>query len=119
MGSRALAELIRTIHEERDIPYREMARRTDACPRPLSHSQIADYAAGRVRKTPDSPTIEALAVALDVPVERVRDAVLEQYLDYVPANVDRGVDALIPPGLSDGEVDELRRLIQAWLAARP
>jgi hypothetical protein len=39
-----------------------------------------------VRKAPDTNYVLAIAAALGVPVERVRDAVFEQYYGYVPSN---------------------------------
>jgi transcriptional regulator with XRE-family HTH domain len=116
-----LAELV---IERRDAgySYREMERRARERGYSISHSSLADYANGSVRKMPDKEQIEALAAALDVGLDAVRAAAVLQYWGYVPREVRNRkgsqVTAAIPPDLSSEEEAQLIRMIQAWAASR-
>ena len=116
-----LAELV---VERRDAgySYREMERRARERGHKISHSSLADYANGAVAKMPDKDQIEALAAALDVGLDAVRAAAMQQYWGYVPRELRNRkpsrVAAAIPPDLSPQEEAELARMIQAWLATR-
>lgn len=116
-----LAELVR---ERRDAGYsfREMERRARERGHKISHSSLADYANASVSKMPDRDQIEALAAALDVGLDAVRAAAMQQYWGYVPRELRNRrpsrAGAAIPPDLSVEEEAELARLIQAWVASR-
>lgn len=103
--------------------FREMERRAEQRGHKISHSQLADYAAGTVRRMPTTEGLEALAAALDVGVEDVRAASMLEFWGYVPRELKhrgRGsrIMAALPTDLAPEEEEELRRLINAWAAAR-
>lgn len=116
-----LAELV---VERRDAgySYREMERRARERGYSISHSSLADYANGSVRKMPDKEQIEALAAALDVGLDAVRAAAMQQYWGYIPRELRNRkpsrISAAIPPDLSPEEEAELARMIRAWVSAR-
>jgi transcriptional regulator with XRE-family HTH domain len=100
-----------------------MSDRAHRAGKSISHSQLADYAAGHVRKAPDVEQMEALAAALGVGFESVRAAVFEQYYGYVPRELQRTaklgrVVAAIPADLDPDQEEELLRMIEAWLSVR-
>lgn len=118
----SLSELVRRRRDE-GWSLREMERRAQARGHRISHAQLADYAAGVVRRMPTLEGLEAIAAALDVGVEDVRAASMKEFWGYVPRELKhrgRGsrVTAAMPPDLSPEEEDELLRMIEAWVAAR-
>jgi transcriptional regulator with XRE-family HTH domain len=100
-----------------------MAERAGRAGHPISHSHIADYAKGTVKKMPSREDLQALAAALDTGVERVRRAALWEWWEYVPREMTRNakgarIVAAVPPGLTTEQEQALTRLIQAWAATR-
>ncbi|HET7357111.1 MAG TPA: hypothetical protein VFJ09_10605 [Nocardioidaceae bacterium] len=117
-----LAELVRERHDA-GYSFREMERRARERGHKISHSSLADYANGSVEKMPDRDQIEALAAALDVGLDAVRAAAMQQYWGYVPRELrNRGkqsrIGAAIPADLSPEDEEQLLRMIQAWVASR-
>jgi len=117
MTSTALADLVRAVQES-GVSYREMMRRAEKHGHSISHSQLSAYANNEVRKTPSEAQIAAIAAATGRSVTAVRDAVMEQYLDYTAQSVGQGLTVTLPRDVSDDERDEVQRLVDAWLAAR-
>lgn len=119
----SLSELVRRRRDE-GWSLREMERRAEQRGHRISHSQLADYAAGTVRRMPTSEGVEALAVALDVGIEDIQAASCKEFWGYIPRALRyRGggnsrLAAAVPPNLSAEEEEELARLIQAWASAR-
>lgn len=117
-----LADMVRRKHDEEHVSYREMADNSRRAGHFISHSQLAAYAADGVRKAPSSEQMVALASALGVSYEKVRAAMIEQYFGYVPRDLiethGTTVTAAVPPDLTEAEERELRRLVEAWVAAR-
>lgn len=119
---RPLAELIEKVHDT-GMSYRDMAAQASRAGHEISHSQLQNYAKGHTRNVPNRNQIAALAAAMGVPVDQVRAAVLEEFLDYVPADLadNGGADRVIvaaPPDLSEDERQELQRFVEVWLNAR-
>ena len=118
---RSLAALVRRRNDE-GWSYREMEKRARDRGYVIAHSQLADYANDTVSKMPSKDQIEALAAALDVGVDVVRAAALDQFWDYIPRELKsrKGsrLTAVVPSDLSQAEEEELLRMVEAWLAAR-
>jgi transcriptional regulator with XRE-family HTH domain len=117
-----LADLVRQRQDE-GWSYREMERRARERGHRISHAQLAAYAEDAVRKVPSREQVEAIAAALDLGIDAVRAAVMQQYWGYVPRELkQRGkgsrVAAAVPPDLSTDEEAELVRMMEAWLVAR-
>lgn len=115
---RSLSELVEHAREGGRVSYRDMSARADRAGYRISHSQLAEYAAGTVRKAPDQTMIDALAAALGVPRERVQASVFEQWYGYTPRGMPAGGGVLLPVDVTEDEREELERLVAAWLAAR-
>ena len=81
---KALARLINDVKASSRFSFREMQDRAEAAGHYISHQQLQTYATGGARKAPDPGQVAAIAAALGVPVERVRDAVFDQYYGYTP-----------------------------------
>lgn len=118
----SLSELVRRRRDE-GWTLREMERRAEQRGHKISHSQLADYAAGTVRRMPTKEGVEALAAALDVGIEEVRTASVVEFWGYVPREAKyrgRGsrITAAMPPDLTPEEEDEVLRMVQAWFGAR-
>lgn len=118
---RPLAALVKA-ETDKGWSYREMEQRARQRGHVISHSQLADYAKDAVRKVPSREQIEALAAALDVGVEAVRAAALEQFWGYVPRELKNRkgsrISAALPPDLTREEEEQIARMVEAWLASR-
>jgi hypothetical protein len=119
-----LADLILKVWDNGRISFRMMADRADQA---MHHATIHTYARNTAAKAPNSDQIHALALALQVPVDTVRDAVFEQFYGYVPVPRSGGGrtpatfsrdGGLVPADVSDEERAELETLIRAWIIAR-
>lgn len=118
----SLSTLVRRRRDE-GWSFREMERRAEQRGHRISHSQLADYAAGTVRRMPTTEGLEALAAALDVGVEDVRAASMLEFWGYVPRELKmRGrasrVSAAMPPDLTPDEEEQIVRMVKAWLASQ-
>lgn len=116
-----LADMIRERQER--WSYREMSERARRAGKSISHSQLADYAAGSVRKAPTVEQMEAIAVGIDAGFEEVRAAMFDQFFGYIPRELKRPakmskIVAAIPANLSPDEEAQLLRMVEAWLASR-
>lgn len=116
-----LADLVRQRHDE-GWSFREMEKRARDRGHTISHAQLADYAKAVVKKMPDKSQVEALAAALDVGLDAVRAAAMQQYWGYVPRELRNRkpsrLTAAVPPDLSSEEEEQLVRMVEAWLASR-
>jgi hypothetical protein len=116
-----LAELV-TKRVDEGWTFREMSRRAKERGYDVSHSHLAEHAKGLVAKVPDRTQVEALAAALDVGIDDVRAAAMQQYWGYVPRELrtrkPSRVTAALPADLTAEEEDEIARMVEAWLAAR-
>jgi transcriptional regulator with XRE-family HTH domain len=116
-----LADLV-TRRVDEGWTFREMARRAKERGHDISHSHLAEHAKGLVAKMPDRAQVEALAAALDVGIDDVRAAAMQQYWEYVPRELrvrrPSRVTAALPPDLTEEEEAEIARMVEAWLAAR-
>lgn len=68
---RTLAELINSRKAAGNLSLRAMSRRAAAKGTPISPSALSAYAIGKSTNWPSASTREALANALDVPVEQI------------------------------------------------
>jgi hypothetical protein len=120
--SRPLRDMLRA-EKDAGVSFREMSARAVRHGQEISHSQLADYASGKVRSAPNARQIEALAAALDTGIGVIREAVMQEWYGYTPRELGRmkgsRVAAAIPSTLTTEEEAELIRLIEAWLRARP
>lgn len=116
-----LADLVNQRHQE-GWSFREMEKRARDRGHTISHAQLADYAKGVVKKMPDREQVEALSAALDVGLDVVRAAAMQQYWGYVPRELrsrkSSRLSAAVPPDLSSEEEEQLVRMVEAWLASR-
>lgn len=120
--NRPLPGLLRKAREEGGDTYREIAARADSAGHDgLSFQQVQSYAADQVRKVPTRAQMEALAAGLGVDFDTVLEACLEQWYNYVPPELTGAgerIGRLIPDDLSTEDEQELRRMVQAWIAAK-
>lgn len=116
LGRPALTDLINRVKDSTGLSYRDLAERAGHA---VSYQQLAEHGKGAVVKAPDAEQVDAIAAALHVSVATVRRAVFIQYYGYDPDMPgDTVSDDLIPDDLTPDERDELRRVIQAWLAVK-
>lgn len=114
-GRPALVELIQQIKERTGLSYRALAARSNY---DISLQQLHALATGSATKAPDYQQIAALAEALGVDEGTVTRAVFLEWYGWEPPGGAAPPDDLIPPDLTLEEREELRRVIQAWLAAK-
>lgn len=117
-----LSELINRRQAEGAGSLRDMADRAAAAGHRISHAQIGQYAAGKVRTYPAEPTRHALAAALGVTVDEVSAAAMQT---AAPELVDgAGMElqharAFIREtrGRSDAEIIQLLGVVRAAIKA--
>jgi transcriptional regulator with XRE-family HTH domain len=116
-----LAALVRQAHDT-GLSYREMADRARRAGHEISHTQLSDYAQGKVMKAPSERMLRAIAAAIDAAYGEVRAAMFEQFYGYTPRELRnrRGsrLTAVVPENLDPSDEAELVRMIEAWLSAR-
>jgi transcriptional regulator with XRE-family HTH domain len=118
--SRPLRDMVKA-EKARGTSYREMEKRARRHGHNISHSQLADYAAGVVQRAPHAAMITALAAALNTSLAAVHEAVLMEWYGYTPRALDTSptrVSAVVPATLSPEKEAELIRLVSAWVHAQ-
>jgi hypothetical protein len=78
----ALTSLINDVQQSKGLTYRDMETRAEAAGHFISRQQLQNHATGGVRNAPRTEQVLALAAALGVPFEQVRDAVFRQFYGY-------------------------------------
>lgn len=116
-----LAALVRQAHDT-GLSYREMADRARRAGHDISHTQLADYAGGKVMKAPSEKMLRAIAAAIDAAYGDVRAAMMEQFYGYTPRELrnrsSSRLTAVVPENLDPAEEAELVRVIETWLSLR-